>query len=42
MTEMVNTAIESAIDLTVSTYNPQAKIAKDVVRALLASASSPR
>ena len=30
VTEMVNTAIESAIDLTVSTYNPQAKIAKDV------------
>jgi len=28
--EMINTAIESAIDLIVTTYNPQAKIAKDV------------
>jgi len=30
VTEMVNTAIESAIDISVSTYNPQAKAAKDV------------
>jgi len=30
VTEMINTAIESTIDLTVTTYNPQAKIAKDV------------
>ncbi|MBM3499572.1 MAG: phosphatase PAP2 family protein [Armatimonadetes bacterium] len=30
VTEMINTAIESAIDISVSTYNPQAKTAKDV------------
>jgi len=30
VTEMINTAIESAIDISVSTYNPQAKAAKDV------------
>jgi diacylglycerol kinase (ATP) len=30
VTEMLNTAIESAIDISVSTYNPQAKAAKDV------------
>ncbi|MGQ9732893.1 MAG: diacylglycerol kinase [Candidatus Zipacnadales bacterium] len=30
VTEMFNTAIESAIDLAVTTYNPLAKVAKDV------------
>jgi diacylglycerol kinase (ATP) len=30
VTEMVNTAIEHAIDISVSTYSPQAKAAKDV------------
>jgi diacylglycerol kinase (ATP) len=30
VTEMLNTAIESAIDISVTTYNPQAKTAKDV------------
>lgn len=30
VTEMINTAIESAIDIAVSTYSPQAKVAKDV------------
>lgn len=30
ITEMINTAIEQTIDLTVNTYDPRAKVAKDV------------
>lgn len=39
VTELINTAVESTIDITTTTYDPMAKIAKDVAAAAVLIAS---